>query len=278
MKKEIKIINQKEKIVRITTIDERWYAKETINKETGLPEYTYYPSSTWIAGYYPKGIGFYKWLAQKGWDEAEALKVAAGERGSKVHQGTELLDKGEEIKIDSKLINPDTLEEEELTVEEYECLISYKDWFNETKPEVLATELTVFNEKEGYAGTLDRIMRIDGQIWVIDIKTSQTIWEEHILQISSYKQADIDYKELGITDQEWKDRKIATLQLGYRLNKKNCKFTEQEDKFGLFLYAKAIWSNENPEAKPKQRDLPLSIKLNKGNKEEEIESKEVKAK
>ena len=261
MKKEIKVINQKEKIIQITTIDERWYAKESKDKKTGLPEYAYYPSSTWIAGYYPKGIGFYKWLAGKGWDEAEALKVAAGEKGSKVHQATELLEKGETISIDSKLVNPNTLEEEELTVEEYEAIISYGNWFNAVKPEVLAVEMVVFNEENVYAGTLDRIIRIGGQIWIVDLKTSKSIWQEHILQISSYSHADINYKELKITDEEWKDRKVATLQIGYQLNKNRYKFTEQIDKFDLFLNAKQTWTNENPEAKPKQRDLPLSIKL-----------------
>jgi len=261
MRKEIKVINQKEKIIQITTIDERWYARESQSKKTGLPEYGYYPSSTWIAGYYPKGIGFYKWLADKGWDEAEALKVAAGEKGSKVHQATEILEKGETISIDSMLINPRTLESEELTVEEYEAIISYGNWFNATKPEVLAVEMVVFNEENVYAGTLDRIMRIDGQIWIVDLKTGKSIWQEHILQISSYSHADIDYKELKITDEEWKNRKVATLQIGYQLNKNRYKFTEQPDKFDLFLNAKQTWANENPEAKPKQRDLPLSIKL-----------------
>ena len=33
-----------------------------------------------IAGHYPKGIAFYKWLAEKGWDESQALKSAAGDK------------------------------------------------------------------------------------------------------------------------------------------------------------------------------------------------------
>jgi hypothetical protein len=41
------------------------------------------PSVTWISGFWPKGIGFYKWLADKGWDEAEAAKQAAGDKNEK---------------------------------------------------------------------------------------------------------------------------------------------------------------------------------------------------
>ena len=263
MKREIKEIDEKRGIVRITSTDERWYAKPSSNDINGLPEYKFYPSSTWIAGHYPKGIGFYKWLAEKGWDEAEALKIAAGERGSKVHQATQLLENGVEIRLDTLLFNPNTSEQEEISVEEWEAILSYADWFNVTKPQTLATELTVFNEKEQYAGTIDRILRIDGQIWIIDIKTSKSIWEEQIMQISSYSNADVDYKSLGITDEEWVTRKLAILQIGYRLNKNRYKFTEQPDKFDMFLTAKKIWANENPNSKPKQIELPFAISIKK---------------
>ena len=66
MKKEI--INIGKDKFRVTTTDERWYIKEKPNKLTGMPDFTFYPSSTWIAGSYPKGTQFYKWLASKGWD------------------------------------------------------------------------------------------------------------------------------------------------------------------------------------------------------------------
>lgn len=266
MKKEIRIIDKEKGIIQITTLDERFYAKPLEDEITGLPIYKYYPSSSWISGYYPKGIAFYKWLADKGWDEAEALKVSAGERGSKVHQATELLESlkdGEEMKMNIKLKNSTTEEMEEVSVDEWQAIISYSKWFNETKPEALAVELTVFNEKHEYAGTIDRIFRINGQIWVVDIKTSKTIWEEQVLQLSSYSNADVDYEALKITADEWKNRKNAILQIGYRLNKNGYKFTEQEDKFDLFLTARKIWANENSESKPKQIELPLAIKLDK---------------
>lgn len=276
MKKEIKIVDKEKGIVQITTLDERFYAKPMFEEKTGLPQFKYYPSSTWISSYYPKGIAFYKWLADKGWDEAEALKIAAGEKGSKVHQATQLLESGEEMRMDVKMKNPKTLGEEEISVEEWEAILSYSRWFNAAKPEVLAVELTIFNEKHGYAGTIDRIIRIDGQVWVIDLKTSKSIWEEQILQVSSYSNADVDYMALGITETEWAKRKTAILQIGYRLNKNGYKFTELEDKFDLFLVAKQIWKNENPEVKPKQIELPLVIQLNKDIKLEITKIKRIK--
>jgi hypothetical protein len=35
---------------------------------------------------YPKGIEYFKWLAEHGWDEAEQIKREAGTKGDKVHQ------------------------------------------------------------------------------------------------------------------------------------------------------------------------------------------------
>ena len=128
------------------------------------------------------------------------------------------------------------------------------------KPQLLANELVVFGD--GYAGTIDKIYRIGGQVWVVDLKTSQNIWEEHKIQLASYSHANVDCKALGVTDAEWANRKLAILQIGYRRNNNLYKFTEIEDKFGLFKVSMQIWANENPDSKPKQRDFPLVLKAN----------------
>lgn len=261
MYKEIKFINEEKQILRITLIDERWYSKPGKDAGTGLPEFIFYPSSTWIAGYYPKGIPFYKWLAEQGWERAESLKIAGGNRGGVVHQALEIIEKARELPISTVFTNPQTGYAESMSAEVLDSLLSFVKWYDLTMPELLATELTVFNEQHIYAGTLDRIYRINGQIWILDFKTSQYIWEEMKLQISSYSHADIDYLSLGITKEEWDKRKLAILQLGYKQNKTGYKFTEIEDKFDLFLMAQSIWKNENPKTKPKQRDYPLTIKL-----------------
>lgn len=242
MKKLIKVVDALTNTVQITTADERWYVK---GKD-------FVPSVTWICGYYPKGIGFMKWLASKGWDEAEAIKSAAGDKGSKVHYAVEDILNGVEVKMNDKYVNPSTGQEEELSVEEYECLMSLVDWYNEVKPVVLRTEITGFGD--GFAGTIDLICKIDGQLYIVDFKTGQYIWAEHYLQLSAYKRLEIKGIDL-------KDAKLAILQLNYRMNKKRFKFTELEDKFPLFLAAKEIWANETADIVPLQKDYPMALKL-----------------
>jgi len=257
MIKEIRVVDKKRGILQCTSVDERWYIKSTTDTTTGLPVYEYVPSVTWIAEHYPKGIAFYKWLAGKGWDEAEALKNAAADKGSKVHQAIGDLIDGKEIRIDTKYKNPTTEKEEEFTLEEYECIMAFADWFKKVNPEIIDRECVVWGD--GYAGTVDLLCKIDGKVYIVDFKTSQYIWPSMELQISAYKHA---YKQPDISIVQVEDNiNLAILQLGYRLNKNKYKFTEVEDNYQEFLAAKLIWAKEQKGVCPKQRDFPLAIKL-----------------
>lgn len=261
MQKEIRELKIKDgqRVWQITTSDERFYGKQTTNPTTGLPEIIWLPSVTWIKNYYYTSPYLVRWIADKGLTESERIKKEAGTRGDKIHQATEQLEKDGEIRIEDKFLNKETGQMEELTAEELEAVISYKDFIDDTNAEILANEMTVFSEK--YAGTLDRIFRINGQIYIIDLKSSQSIRKDMIIQLSAYSHTEIDYTGLGITDEEWKARKLAVLQLGYQKNSKKYKFTEIEDRYDLFELAYSVWQEENPDAKPKQKDFPLVIKL-----------------
>ena len=237
-RKEIKLVDGRE-MLQITTEDERWYR---------IGE-TYVPSTTWICGYYPKGIAYMKWLAEHGWDEAEAIKNAAAEKGSKVHQAITDIVNGKEVRHDSKFVNHEKGVEEELSAVEYGCVNDFVQWANEMQPTLITADYTLYNEQHGYAGTVDLKMKIGKEVWIIDLKTSQDVYPSHELQVSAYKNAD-----KGVD-------KIAILQVGYRRNKtKHFKFTEVEDQFPLFLDVKNIWAKETAGQTPLQRDYPISLK------------------
>lgn len=280
MKKEIKLINEDKTLVRITTLDERWYAKATEDSKTGLPIYEYVPSSTWVASYYYTSPYLIKWIAEKGLNEAEAIKQAAGDKGSKVHYACGDIDEGKEIRIDAKYLNPSTGQEEELTQEEIDCILSYTKFVDDYKPIILSNELTSFGSIDGkmaYGGTLDKIFRIDDVIWILDIKTSSSVRKSHELQISSYSHMDFDLKKLGITDEEWKNRKLAVLQVGYKRNKDGYKFTEVDDKFDLFCnVAYKTFLEENDNIQPQQKDYPMVLKSDFRTKKVEPKIKRIK--
>jgi hypothetical protein len=229
------------KVKRVTTCDERFYEFEGI----------FVPSVTWICDFYPKGVAFYKWLASHGWDEAESLKQAAGDKGSKVHSAIVDLIGGKTVKMEHCYYNETLDKQEELTLEEYEAILSFVAWWKETKPVLIAQDYVIWNEKEGYAGTVDLLCKIENKTVLLDFKTSQYIWPSHELQLAAYRHASTDkIDETGI------------LQLGYRMNKKKYKYTVIDDKYDLFLAAKLIWAEENEKIQPKQKDYPVEVSLN----------------
>jgi hypothetical protein len=52
---------------------------------------------------------------------------------------------------------------------------------------IVSSEKAVFGF--GYAGTYDLLMRIDGELWLIDIKTSKGYYPEYGLQLAAYSRA-----------------------------------------------------------------------------------------
>lgn len=264
MKKIIREVDKEKQLHQVTIADERWYLKSIENKITGIPEYVGVPSVTWITQSYPKGIGYFKWLAEKGWDEAEAVKIAAGDKGSKVHEAVEAILNGLEVRIDSKFLNRSTEQEEELTLEECDAILSFVKWRQSLKVplEVIAIERTVFSEKHNYAGTVDLICRIGDQLWIIDFKTSQYVWPSHELQVSAYKKA-IDNGENEILERgraiNGLPIRLGILQLGYRNNKNGYKFSEIEDQFDLFLAAQTIWRKEHGGESITKKDYPIIL-------------------
>jgi hypothetical protein len=246
LKYETRVVDAEKGIVQITTEDERFYSKPVDGKMV------YIPSVTWITSKYPLGIAYMKWLASKGFDEAEALKEQAGEKGSMVHKVVEMLLTGSTIMYDT------IVDDRELTAEEYAAVMSFVEWFELYKPSVISTETTIFAPDNRYAGTYDLLCTIKGIKWLIDLKTSASIWPSHECQISAYRHCLPE----GVI-------KLGILQLGYKYNKtKKWKFTEIEDQWELFNSVYKIWEKECLGIVPMQKDYPLSLTLNLGGENE----------
>jgi hypothetical protein len=54
----------------------------------------------------------------------------------------------------------------------------------------LYSEVTLWNKELGYAGTADGIWEIDGEIALIDLKTSRNTWDEHWMQLIALRECD----------------------------------------------------------------------------------------
>lgn len=263
MIKEIRTV--KDNVVQVTTVGERWYARPFVDPQTGLPtKYEFVPSVTWITSHFPKGIGYMKWLASTGWDEAQAIKQAAGDKGSKVHQAVADLLDGKTVKMDDRYVNRTTGQPEELSLDEYGCLMAFRDWWADAQPTLIAREFVVWGD--GYAGTGDLFCSIPHpkttikEYWLLDLKSGQYVWPEHELQVSAYKRA---LPEELVAPLGGEPVRLGILQVGYRANKRRWKLTEVEDQYDLFTAVKAIWAKETAGQEVLQRDYPLALTLAK---------------
>lgn len=62
-------------------------------------------------------------------------------------------------------------------------------WVDKHEVKFLSSEQAVFSRQYKYAGTADFMCKIDGKLWLGDIKTSASIYDEYWMQTSSYLEA-----------------------------------------------------------------------------------------
>lgn len=65
-------------------------------------------------------------------------------------------------------------------------------WLESNKPTVWHSEVPVFNDTYGYAGTCDGIIYLDGKLWAFDCKTqnSYSAKRSHFAQVAAYARAE----------------------------------------------------------------------------------------
>lgn len=96
----------------------------------------------------------------------------AAERGTEVHTATEMIDNGKEF---------------EFPEEWFGYLEAYQSFLREHEVEWTATEKPLGSRKYGYAGTVDRIGKIDGASALLDIKTTSKIHDKLVIpQLTFY--------------------------------------------------------------------------------------------
>jgi hypothetical protein len=101
---------------------------------------------------------------------------AAMARGSAVHLACEFLDAGIDEPIDESLAG---------------YIAAWENCKAEAGIEVVHSEMRVGHPRFLYAGTLDRIVRIEGQLAVLDLKTVTEFAVQHEwgLQVAAYREA-----------------------------------------------------------------------------------------
>lgn len=190
----------------------------------------YYSVTTILAVKHNRWL--WEWKMKLGKEESEKVANEAADKGTRVHRKLEKILAGQKfIKIDKELLP---------------YIVAFNNWLNEYCPEGdILSEVYIYSKKYGYAGTADMICTIDGELWLVDFKTSKAIYDEYGLQVRAYGYA---YEEMTGTKV-----RTAILQLGLP-TKKGWKFREKKEPMNVFLAHKKIFDWElkhHPIKKPK---------------------------
>ena len=133
-----------------------------------LPDGQWVPSITSVTSFYNRQI-FVKWRERIGLEEANRITKRATARGTDFHQ-----------------VCQDYLENKELDWNDYQPMT--KIMFIHAKPyldkinNIHAIERTLYSEYLGLAGRVDCIAEYDGELAVIDFKTSEKIKPEEWIE------------------------------------------------------------------------------------------------
>jgi genome maintenance exonuclease 1 len=133
-----------------------------------LPDGQWVPSITSVTSFYNRQI-FVKWRERVGLEEANRITKRATARGTDFHQ-----------------VCQDYLENKELNWDDYQPLTKFM--FYHLKPEldkinnIHAIERTLYSQYYGLAGRVDCIAEYEGELAVIDFKTSDKIKPEEWIE------------------------------------------------------------------------------------------------
>jgi hypothetical protein len=251
-KKNIKrLLEMDEKNNQINFLDNRFYKYGDI----------YYPSVTNILQYFPKGKFFENWLKDVG-HNAEFIAKKSADDGTLTHSLIEKYLTGEKL---------DWLDEKGNTnysLHVWQMLLKFVEFWETEKPELIESEIHLFSHEHKIAGTCDLVIKLKDELWILDIKTSNSLHTSYDLQLAAYatcwnENNDQKIKNTGVI---WlKSSKRGDDKKGKNIQGKGWEIYVSprplEENWNLFTKIYDIYKLENTHNKPSFNQFPISVKL-----------------
>jgi hypothetical protein len=243
-----RILQISEDSKQITLPDSRYYLR---NGE-------YYPSITYILQYYPKGKHFEDWLKQVG-NNADHIVRKAAEDGTQTHNLCESYLNGEELNFLSPSGDP------KYDTNIWQMFLRFVEFWETHKPTLIETEVHLFSDEWKVAGTCDLIVEINGELWVLDIKTSNNLHTAYDLQTAVYGKCYEECFGNPITRRGilW----LKSAKRGFKKDKMQGKGWEvvesirsYEEDLDLFKIVKSLFHLENPNHSPSFTEFKTTVK------------------
>jgi ATP-dependent exoDNAse (exonuclease V) beta subunit len=244
-----RIVEYKEGDKQVNVLDSRFYRRED----------KYYPSVTSILNYFPKNQFFHSWLKDVGHNSDIIANKAANE-GTQVHNAVEAFLNGEEIQW------LDENGSAKYSMDVWKMILKFADFWNTHKPELVTAEYHLFSDEHEYAGTADLIVRWMGNLWLLDVKTSNSLHTSYDLQLAAYATAwnETHNEKVTHTGILWLKANTRGEGKGDKIQGKGweVKFiSDIENNFKMFKNIQEIYKLENPNFKPATETLPTSVKI-----------------
>lgn len=235
---------------QITLPDSRFYRRNG----------NYYPSVTHVLSYYPKGQHFEDWLKKVGYASEYIVKKAA-EEGTQVHNLCEDYLNGEECSFLNQYGNP------AYPPNVWQMFLNFVNFWETCKPTLIETEVHLFSDELKVAGTCDLVIELNGERWILDLKTSNHLQTTYDLQTAVYSQCYTECYGKSIQRRGilWlKSRSRGEDKTGKRLKGVHWEVVEsersQEENINIFKNVKALFDLENPSPKPHILTLRTTVK------------------
>ena len=242
-KKQIKqaynrILEISEDSQQITLPDSRFYRRNG----------KYYPSITFVLQVYPKGKHFENWLKQVGFSADFIVKKAA-EEGTQVHEMIEDYLNGKELNFLNQFNHP------QYSPDVWQMFLRFVEFWETYNPTLIDVEVHLFSDELKVAGTCDLICEIDGELWLIDFKTSNHIQPTYELQTAVYGQCykecfGKEIKNYGILWLKSTKRKLTKEKMIGKGWEVVTSSRTQEENIEIFKTVKRLFDLENPNESP----------------------------
>jgi hypothetical protein len=236
---------------RVNILDNRYYSRND----------KLYPSVTSILQYMPKNKFFENWLKDVG-HNADIIAKKAADEGTQVHDAIERYLTGE------KIIWIDENGYSKYALEVWKMILKFHDFWTTYKPTLIESEIHLFSDIYGYAGTCDLVVELNGKRWLLDIKTSNSLHTSHDLQLAAYAQAwnelyEEKIDQIGII---WlKSSKRGEDKSGKKIQGKGWELYEPEksieENLKLFGYIHELYKLDHPEPKASNEQLPTEVQI-----------------
>jgi len=237
---------------QITILDTRYYRRK--------PD-VFYPSVTYVLSYFPKDKFFEGWMKDVG-HNADLIMRRAGDEGTQVHEAIEKYLEGEEITWIDEYGNV------KYNLIVWKMILKFVDFWQTHKPTLIESEVHLFSDDLKVAGTGDLIVEIGDKLWLLDIKTSNSLHYTYDLQLSVYKKAwgELYDRPIDHTGILWlkastrgADKSGKKIQGdGWQLKPTEGSY---EENIEIFKNLYRIFEVKNPDLKPYSEILPTSVKL-----------------